>query len=85
MQAKLVFMSLELNVECPNSECENYFNLFNNEMLRDDGFLHNLVCSNNGTYGNWGCKEFQKQLDDAGIEIHCPKCGMKIEIESVEW
>lgn len=33
----------------------------------------------------WGCENFQEQIDQAGVEIHCPSCKTKIEIESVEW
>jgi hypothetical protein len=82
MKAAFVNMSLELNVECPNADCTEYFNLFDIQELTDDGFLYTLVVPKDGP---WGCRDFQKQLDDAGIEIHCPKCGTKVEIESVEW
>lgn len=85
MEAKFVHMSLELNVECPNEDCDEYFDLFKMSELIDEGLLYDLVCSTKGTYGNWGCEDFQKRLDEMGIEIHCPKCGTKIEIESVSW
>jgi len=82
MKATFTYLSLELNVECPNPECSEYFDLFRNKELTDDGFLYKLVVPKNDF---WGCDDFQKQLDQAGIEIHCPKCKTKIEIESVEW
>ena len=83
MEAEFVLMSLELNVECPN--CEDYFDLFNIPELTDEGFLYDLVCTNNGFYAGWGCKDFQKRLDDNDIEIRCPRCKTKITIESVNW
>ena len=82
MKANFVSLNLELNVECPNPECTEWFDLFDIQELTDDGFLYKLVVPNDR---HWGCEDFQKQLDDAGIEIHCPKCHTKIEIESVEW
>ena len=82
MKATFVCMSLELNVECPNPDCGEYFDLFKNQELTDDGMLYGLVVPNNRP---WGCSDFGKELDCAGIEIHCPKCKTKIEIESVEW
>lgn len=82
MKAKFVYMSLELNVECPNPECEEYFDLFDIQELIDDGFLYKLVVPQNRP---WGCDDFQKQLNDAGVEIRCPKCNTIVEIESVEW
>ena len=83
MKAKSVYMSLELNVKCPS--CGHYFDLFENQQLTSDNYLYNLVCSTNGNNNNWGCADFQKQLDENDIEIHCSECGIKIEIESVGW
>lgn len=74
-------LSVELNVECPNPECPNCFDLFNCQELIDDGFLYGLVFSKDNS---WRFGDFQKQLDDYGVEIHCPNCNTKIEIESVE-
>lgn len=82
MKANFVNMSIELNVECPNPDCSEYFDLFDMQELTEEGFLYNLVLPKTGF---WGCKDFQKKLDDSGIEIHCPKCKTKVEVESVEW
>jgi uncharacterized protein YwqG len=82
MKSNFVHLSLELNVECPNPDCSNYFDLFEIQELTEDGLLYNLVTPKNDF---WGCKDFQKQLDNFDIKIYCPKCKTKIEIESVEW
>ena len=82
MKASFVCLSVELNVECPNPECSEYFDLFKNQELTEEGLLYRLVFPNNRS---WGCSDFEKELDGMGIEIHCPKCKTKIEIESVEW
>ena len=82
MKAKYVHMSLELWVDCPYENCNGFFDLFKIERLTDEGLLYDLVCPKDSF---WGCEDFQKKLDEYEIEITCPECGKKIEVESVEW
>ena len=82
MEAKFVLMTLELWVDCPYENCDEYFDLFELEYLTEDGLLYDLVTPRNN---HWGCADFQKRLDKLGIKITCPKCERDIEIESVDF
>lgn len=82
MKTKHAIITVELNVECPNPDCGNVFDLFEMQQLTEEGILFDIVMPSDK---QWGCKDLQKELDNNRLEIRCPECKTKIEIGEVEW
>lgn len=66
-------LSISCNVECPN--CKEYFDLFEQEGLTDDGYIYKELLPPNEMWGK----------DNWGEIVRCPECEEKITIDLVEW
>ena len=70
-------LSIEINVECPNEECGDYFDLMKIEGLNDEGQLLSVACPSKG---HWS-----ESHEKFNLDIACPACNQKIKIDGIGW
>lgn len=75
ISARLV---IELIVTCPNKDCSDVFDLFD-EMhgLNDEGELIKASCPDRGLWSD-SHKDFK-------VSVKCPECGETIAVKGIEW
>lgn len=67
---------MELNVTCPNPECEHVFDLFK-ERQNEEGQLYDQVITDD----RWKIPS-EERLD---TNASCPKCGCEFDVKGVNW
>lgn len=66
-------LTISVDVDCPNEDCGNSFNLFDLEHLTDEGTIHRAVLGE--TFGT----------DDFDEIVQCPDCGILMKIGAITW
>ena len=69
-------LSIELNVQCPNGECYDFFDLMTLGDLNEDGGIIKYACPD----GHWS-----ERHKDFEIDIKCPSCGEEIKVRGIGW
>lgn len=71
-------LHVEIMVTCPNKECEEYLDLFNEEetgVINDEGQLWNIIHDSRRS-GGWR---------NLGIECVCYKCKTEFTVDEMEY
>ena len=74
-------LDISILIECPH--CNNIFDLFEDELLTDEGWIYEIIFDEE----NWGrCKDFSSEFEDCFEEKYkCPECKEKITIKEIEY
>ncbi len=77
-------LEIQVNVWCP--ECGEHINLLDDEGLKADGWIYDLVMPSDGTPWSDACKDFSKEhLDTFGEDYKCSKCDKTIYIKEIQY
>lgn len=76
-------LNISVDVSCP--ECHKCIDLISIDILREDGWIYDLVMP---TSKHWAgaCKDFSTEyLDAFGEDFRCPHCNKVINIGEIEY
>jgi DNA-directed RNA polymerase subunit RPC12/RpoP len=76
-------LNISVNVKC--THCGHYFDLLEDDRLREDGWIYNIVMPSDRHWCN-ACQDFSEEHRRCfGGEYCCPKCGKEILIKEIEY